>query len=145
MLQKPITSDPLSFFPKFLRYPHVTILQELSDTRSRVGVGDLGGLLGVQPDCGNEAMSGPFGRSAVGLCGIFRSPSSTIPSLLLSSVFSLLSCPVQIPLNPQPSERCSLFLFPTPATEAANLFWILKLVIFAESCWGTNGVKSLLP
>ena len=33
-----------------LEYPHVTILQELSDTRSGVGVGDLGGLLGVQPD-----------------------------------------------------------------------------------------------
>lgn len=44
-------SDPYpssAVFP--LEYPHVTILQELSDTRSGVGVGDLGGLLGVQPD-----------------------------------------------------------------------------------------------
>jgi hypothetical protein len=30
--------------------PHVTILEELSDTRSRVGLSDLGGLLGVEPD-----------------------------------------------------------------------------------------------
>ena len=31
---------------------HVTILEELSDTRSRVGLSDLGGLLGVEPDYG---------------------------------------------------------------------------------------------
>lgn len=36
-----------------------------------------------------------------------------------------------IPFDPKFSKQCSLFLFPTPATEAANLFWILKLVIFA--------------
>ena len=29
---------------------HVTILEELSDTRSRVGLSDLGSLLGVEPD-----------------------------------------------------------------------------------------------
>lgn len=29
---------------------HVTILEELSDTRSRVGLTDLGSLLGVEPD-----------------------------------------------------------------------------------------------
>lgn len=30
---------------------HVTILDELSDTRSGVGLLDLGSLLGVEPDC----------------------------------------------------------------------------------------------
>jgi hypothetical protein len=40
--------------PAFLLDAHVTILQELSDTRSGVGVGDLGGLLGVQPDWGRR-------------------------------------------------------------------------------------------
>jgi hypothetical protein len=29
---------------------HVTVLEELSDTRSRVGLSDLGSLLGVEPD-----------------------------------------------------------------------------------------------
>jgi len=31
-------------------YAHVTILKQLPDTRSRVGLSDLGSLLGVEPD-----------------------------------------------------------------------------------------------
>ena len=30
---------------------HVAILQKATDTRARVGLADLGGLLGVEPDC----------------------------------------------------------------------------------------------
>ena len=46
---------------------HVTILEELSDTRSRVGLSDLGGLLGVEPDCGVSVRSDYMLRSSISL------------------------------------------------------------------------------
>ncbi len=36
----------------------VTVFEELSNTSSGVGVGDLGGLLWVEPDCGRGGVDG---------------------------------------------------------------------------------------
>jgi hypothetical protein len=52
----------------------VTILEELSDTRSRVGLSDLGSLLGVEPDCGLVFVLVRYRVPSV-------SPSSTTSSL----------------------------------------------------------------